>query len=202
LQYQMEDCMRHNLSEITSIIKDRRTIYPRFFSDRVVHREQIELLLNNAIWAPSHGMTQPWRFKVFMKDARKKLADFLTQTYTEFAGENVNERKVERMQIRPMKSSAVIAVGISPDPKGKIPEIEEIEAAACAVQNMHLTATAAGLAFFWSTPKFIYTGDCNEFLGFDSSDKVLGLIYVGYPAENWPQGQRKPIEYLTEWFED
>jgi len=194
--------MRYNLSEITDIIRDRRTIYPESFSARKVHREQVELLLNNAIWAPNHGMTQPWRFKVFLADARQRLADHLKETYVNWAGDQVNERKVERFQQRPLTASAVIAVGMTPDPKGKIPQIEEIEATACAVQNMHLTATAQGLAFFWSSPKFLYEGLSNEFLGFGAEDTVLGLIYLGYPSEEWPKGQRRPIEYVTEWFEN
>ena len=38
--------MRHNLSEVIEVIKDRRTIFPEFYSDRMVHKEQIEMLLN------------------------------------------------------------------------------------------------------------------------------------------------------------
>jgi nitroreductase len=191
--------MRHNLSEITAIIRDRRTIYPEFFSARKVHQEQIALLLNNAIWAPSHGLTQPWRFKVFMDEGRETLSDFLVKTYTDFAGSEVKELKLDRTRQRPLRASAVIAVAMTPDPKGKIPEIEEVEAVACAIQNMHLTATAHGLGFFWSTPRYIYTGVCNEFLGLEDKDKLLGFIYIGYPESEWPVGQRKPIEYVTEW---
>lgn len=193
--------MRHNLSEITTIIRDRRTIYPEFFSDRKVHREQIELLLNNAIWAPSHGLTQPWRFRVFMQDSRTRLSDFLVNKYKEAAGDSVQEKKILRFQERPKRASAVIAIGMSPDVNGRIPEVEEIEAVACAIQNMHLTATAQGLGFFWSSPKFLYDGTCNDFLGFGEKDKAVGLIYIGYPEGEWPKGQRRPIEYLTEWYE-
>ena len=69
--------MRFNLSEINELIRERRTIYPEQFSTRIVHKEQVELILNNAQWAPTHGNTQPWRFKVFMEDGRQPLADFL-----------------------------------------------------------------------------------------------------------------------------
>ena len=79
--------MKYNLSEITDVIRNRRTIYPEQFSDRKVHQEQIELLLNNAIWAPTHGNTQPWRFKVFIEDARQNLSDFLVRTYCEVTPE-------------------------------------------------------------------------------------------------------------------
>ena len=59
--------MKFNLSEVRELIKERRTIYPHQFSDRIIHKEIIEELLNSAIWAPSHGMTQPWRFKSISK---------------------------------------------------------------------------------------------------------------------------------------
>ena len=80
--------MRFNLSEINELIRSRRTIYPEQFSDRKVHKEQIELLLNNAQWAPTHGNTQPWRFQVFMEEGRKKLSTFLGQTYLELTPED------------------------------------------------------------------------------------------------------------------
>jgi len=46
--------MLYNLSEITDVIRSRRTIYPEQFSSRIVQKDQIELILNNAIWAPTH----------------------------------------------------------------------------------------------------------------------------------------------------
>ena len=73
--------MKYNLSEITEIIKNRRTIYPKFFTSRKVHKEIVEHLLNNATWAPTHGNTQPWRFKVFMGESRSKLSNKLGDLY-------------------------------------------------------------------------------------------------------------------------
>lgn len=192
--------MKYNLSEITAIIKDRRTIYPEFYSERKVHKEQIELILNNAIWAPTHGMTQPWRFKVFMDDAKRKLGEFMHDLYLKHVPkEEQRSIKLNRMKDRPAKASAVIAVCMERQKEEKIPEIEEVEAVACAVQNMYLTCTAYGLGGFWATPKLIYTSDMNDFLSLGEKDKCLGLFYVGYPSGEWPKGQRKPIEYVTEW---
>ncbi|MDG0973684.1 MAG: nitroreductase [Crocinitomicaceae bacterium] len=195
--------MKYNLSEITALIKDRRTIYPEFFSDRKVHKEQVELLLNNAIWAPTHGMTQPWRFKVFMGEGKAKLGDFLRELYlSTVPKEEQKELKLQRMTDRPARAGAVIAVCMERQKEERIPEIEEVEAVACAIQNMYLTCTAYGLGGFWATPKLIYTSEMNAFLGLGPKDKCLGLFYVGYPANEWPKGQRKPIEYVTEWIQE
>ncbi|MFN3916691.1 MAG: nitroreductase [Flavobacteriales bacterium] len=193
--------MKYNLSEITAVIKDRRTIYPEFFSERKVHQEIIENVLNNAIWAPTHGLTQPWRFKVFTNGSRIRLSNKLVEIYNKHTlPENYNEIKALKMQNRPLKSQVVIAVCMVKDTKGKIPEIEEVEAVACAVQNIHLTCTAYGLGGFWSTPGVIYKSEMNQFLKLAENDKCLGLFYIGYPAGDWPSpGHRKPIEYVTEW---
>ena len=193
--------MRYNLSEINELIRNRRTIFPEQFSERKVHREQIEVMLNNAQWAPTHGNTQPWRFHVFMEDGLSTLSQFLGSTYLKLTPENQqNDVKLGKLIRRPLLASAVIAVSMKRQDEEKIMEIEEIEAVACAIQNMHLTCTAYGIGGFWSTPKLIYSSEMNEFLNLGDKDKCLGLFYVGYPAIEWPtMTHRKPIEYNTKW---
>ena len=100
---------------------------------------------------------------------------------------------------RPLITSAVIAVCMERQPEEKILEIEEVEAVACAIQNMHLTCTAYGLGGFWSTPKLIYTPQMNAYLNLGEKDKCLGLFYVGYPEIEWPKAHRRPLDYTTEW---
>lgn len=197
--------MKYNLSEISELIKDRRTITPEFYSDRAVHREQVETILNNAIWAPNHGSTQPWTFKVYLEAGRQHLSDFLSELYSQkFQGKDFKQTKFDKLKNRPMMAGAVIAVSHKRDPESKILELEEIEAVACAIQNMYLTCTAWGLGSFWSTPKLIYTDEMKAFLELGSDDTCLGLFYIGYPKPDyvWPTGHRKPIEYFTEWVDE
>ncbi len=192
--------MKYNLSEITSLIRERRTIYPEQFSNRKVHKEQIELILNNALWAPTHGNTQPWRFQVFTDGALQTLSTFLGETYLKLTpAELQDDAKLAKMMARPLKSSVVVVVSMERQETEKILEIEEIEAVACAVQNMQLTAMAYGIGAFWATPKLIYSSSMNEFLGLNEKDKCLGLIYFGYPEIDWPESHRKPLEYVTKW---
>ena len=192
--------MKYNLSEITDLIKDRRTIYPEQFSDRKIQKDQITHILNNALWAPTHGNTQPWRFVVFTDESRQDLSTILGKTYLEIIPkENQNDLKLSRMMARPLKSSVVVAVIMKRDETRKISELDEIGAVASAIQNMHLTCTAYGIGGFWATPKVIFTPQMNEFLKIDAEDKCLGLFFMGYPAVEWPKGQRRPLEYVTEW---
>jgi nitroreductase len=193
--------MRYNLSEINELIRNRRTIFPEQFSERKVHKEQIEVILNNAQWAPTHGNTQPWRFHVFMEEGLSTLSQFLGATYLKLTPEDQrNDMKLGKLIRRPLLSSAVIAVCMKRQEEEKILELEEIEAVACAIQNMHLTCSAYGIGGFWSTPKLIYAKEMNEFLNLEEKDKCLALFYVGYPSIEWPENShRKPIEYNTKW---
>ena len=135
--------MKYNLSEITELIKNRRTIYPKFYSSRKVHKEIIEHLIRNATWAPTHGNTQPWRFKVYREKSRGELSEKLGELYKKLTPENLyKEEKLNKITARPFLSSVAIVVCMEIGKNEKIPEIEEVEAVACAVQNMCLTATA------------------------------------------------------------
>ncbi len=192
--------MKYNLSEISEVIKNRRTIYPKHYSSRKVHKEIIEHLIENAIWAPTHGMTQPWRFKIYMEDSRKKLGEELGRIYKSVTPkEQYDEEKLNKLQDRALKASAIIIICMKKSKGSRIPFIEEIEAVACAIQNMNLTATAYGLGSFWSTPKYMYTDNMKTFLNLNKEDECLGIFYIGYPSIEWPLGQRKPIEYISEW---
>ena len=193
--------MKFNLSEITELIKSRRSIRPESFTSRKVQRDQVELILGNAQWAPNHGKTEPWRFIVFeAEETRKSLSQELGSIYLKEVDEkDHNDAKLAKLIRRPLISSVVIAVCMSRQKEERIPEIEEIEAVACAVQNMQLTATAYGIGSFWSSPKIIYSDSMKAFLELEEKDKCLGLIYLGYSKEEWPKSHRKPLEYNTVW---
>lgn len=194
--------MRHSISDITETIRDRRTIQPSDYTDREVQRDVIDKVLGNAIWAPTHGMTQPWRFTVFTGKGRERLSAFMGAEYMRlFPGEKFMQRKYDSHVQRPLQSSVVVALGLARDPNGKIPLHEEQYAVACAVQNMHLTCTAYGLGGFWSTGAASTGAGMRTFLGLGDEDSCLGLFYIGYPAVEWPKGYRKPWTEFVKWEE-
>lgn len=194
--------MRHSVSDLTAVIRDRRTIQPKDMSDRVVQRDMVELVLSNGTWAPNHGMTQPWRFIVFSGDARQRLSAFMGEEYTRITPpEKFMPRKHENAVQRPLQASVVVALGLARDPRGKISELEEQLAVACAVQNMHLTCTAYGLGGFWGTGAVITGDGMRRFLGLADGDRCMGLFYIGYPAVDWPKGYRKPLPDVMSWLE-
>jgi nitroreductase len=192
--------MKYSVSELSEIIRHRRTVFPKDYTDREVHRDIVERVLSNGTWAPNHGMTQPWRYHVFQGDARTRLSTFLGEEYTRTTSpEKFLQRKMDNLTQRPLSSSVVIALGMARDPNGKISELEEMLAVACGVQNMHLTCAAYGLGGFWSTGGAITGEGMRQFLGMGEKDKCLGLFYIGYPSIEWPVGYRKPLDHFVSW---
>lgn len=192
--------MKFSISELSEIIRQRRTIYPKDYSPREVHREIIEKVLSNATWAPSHGMTQPWRFNVYTGAARERLSSFMIEEYQRITPpEKVMQRKMDNLRERPLQSSVVIAIGMKRDPTGRITELDELMATACAVQNMYLTCSAYGLGAFWATGAVSIGEGMRKFTGLDEGDRALGLFYIGYPAIEWPKGYRAPLEKSVTW---
>lgn len=187
---------------LDEIIQKRRTIKPPMMSDAPVPVAELEAVLESARWAPSHGLTEPWRFRIFRGPARQKLADAMATLYqTTLPLDQQKPDKLEKMRVMPLAAPVVMLVWMARQEIRKIAELEEIEAVACAVQNMQLAATARGLGTFWSTPTFVYTPEMNAWMGIGVDDRCLGIFYLGYPANpgEWPQGRRKPIAEKIEW---
>jgi nitroreductase len=188
---------------VSQIIRNRRTVKPAMMDPELdVPRELLDEIFENANWAPTHGFTEPWRFKVFAGAARQTLAGELQRFYRETTPEaEFREDKFEKLGKNPLLAPVVVAICMKRGDNPKIPELEEIEAVACAVQNVHLTASAAGLGGFWSSPPCLDTEVAKQWLGLRGEDRCLGLFYIGWlkEGEAWPVSSRKPAAEKVEW---
>lgn len=185
---------------LNKLMETRRSIKPADFSGKPVDDDIVWQMLRNANWAPTHGMTEPWRFFVHTAAAKEKLGRRLAEIYAEVTPEEAfKPAKAERFHANAANSSHLIVIGMKRQESAKIPEIEEIEAVACAVQNLHLTATAFGVAGYWSSGKAICSEQLRDDLGLGEKDRILGLFYVGWPAGDWPDGKRTPAERRVVW---
>lgn len=194
--------MDYNIEQINHLIRNRRSLYPQNFSEEIIPRKIIEEILENANWAPTHGLTQPWHFTIFHGEGLQKLAEFQAELYKNATSpELFLEAKYNKLITNPTQCSHVIAIGMKRDTRGKIPEIEEIESVACAVQNMHLTCTAYGIGAYWGSGGVTYLEEAKPFFGLEPQDKLLGFFFMGYPKIEWPKGRRTPISEKTTWVE-
>lgn len=187
---------------ISKYIQERRSLYPAQYSDKKIDDQIINEMLENANWAPSHKRTYPWRFTVFTGQGLVKLAEFQSELYKKVSSREgtFKEEKFLKLKEKPLLSSHIIAIGMKRDPKESIPEIEEISSVACAVQNMHLTASAYGLGAYWGSGGVTYLEEAKSFFGLEEKDKLMGFFFVGHlKNKKWPTGIRKPYENFVKW---
>lgn len=194
--------MKFSIEETNALIRNRRSIYPASYSDVPVDENIIRDMLANANWAPTHKLTEPWRFVVFQKEGLQKLAKFQSELYKELSTKagNFDESKFQKLATNPLLASHIIAIGMKRNEKELVPEIEEISAVACAVQNMYLTATAYGVGCYWGSGGITYKAEANAFFSLGPNDKLLGFMYIGnLKSDKWPVGKRTPFEDKVTW---
>jgi len=189
----------NKFEQITQIIKERRSIFPPMFAEEKISDEVVMELLENANWAPTHRKTEPWRFRVFGGDSLHQLSEYMGDFYKKNTRpEAYSDKKLEKTLKNPLRSSHVIAICMQRDPEERIPEWEEISAVACAVMNLWLSATAKGLAGYWSSPRSILQAE--EFLQLGEGEKCYGMFYLGIPQEDVAaQSQRGDIKEKVKW---
>lgn len=186
---------------LNSIIQNRRSVFPyQFEAGRRVPDEIIRQILDNANRAPTHKNTEPWRFTVFADEGLQRFSRLQAEVYTKFAGDKFKQAKLQNLTNYPLMSSHVIAIGMKRNKENAVPEIEEIIATACAIENIYLTVNAYELGGYLSTGGITYFEESKRYFDLEPDDKLIGFFYIGYPAI-LPEAlsKRKPVEDKVKW---
>ena len=187
-----------SFSEISATIKSRRSVKPLAMNGNKIPNGHVAALLELADWAPTHAFTEPWRFVVYENPAEfcAQHAELYKQNSL---GDNFNPTVYNNLTHQGDKASHVIIAVMKRGDLPKIPPIEEVAAASCAIQNLLLGATSLNIASFWSTGGMALKPALKEFLQFGEDDNVLGILYLGY-ADEYPEGKRTvPLEEKIKW---
>lgn len=194
---------KYDVSQFNSIIQNRRSIYPyQFEKGKKIADEIIWQILENANRAPTHKLTEPWRFTVFSGEGLQYFANLQTEVYTKYAGEKFKETKLKKLAEYPLMSSHVIVIGMKRSLTIQIPEIEEIIATACAIENIYLSICANDLGGYFSTGGITYLPEAKPYFNLNTEDKLIGTFYVGC-VENVPNplSKRQPVKEKIKWIE-
>ena len=150
------------------------------FSAAVPPHDALQRMLDAAIWAPNHRLTNPWRFFVLSKGGVKRAA-VAQLAYDNIYQRSGNHDNANGSRQRVLDAPALIyAYSIS----GDTPEMtqENYAAACCAVQNLLLAAVAEGLAGDWSTGNTTKHPDLAATLGAAPDWTMVGALFIGQPA--------------------
>jgi nitroreductase len=192
--------MNFDTSQLNKLIQERRSTFPKQYDPgKHVDDAIIRQLLENANWAPTHKLTEPWRFTVFTGNGLKTFAGLQASVYKNAAGAGYKEDNYQKLLATPLLASHVISIGMKRHAEKNIPEMEEIAAVACAVQNMWLTAAAYQVGCYWTTGGVTFTEAAKPFFGLDATDKLMGFFYVGVIAVPSAPGKRGAVEEKVKW---
>lgn len=184
----------------TEIIRSRRSIFPHSYTDEKIPNALIEEFLENANHAPTHRLTEPWRFKIIAGEKLGALGDLLANLYKEkMSEEKFSDMKYKKTAQKPRLCSHVIAICMERDVEERIPEWEEIAATAMAVQNIWLSASAYGIGAYWSSPSTIKSVACRDFLNLGEGQRCLGFLFMGYHQMPEQEAKRGSIQEKVEW---
>jgi nitroreductase len=183
--------------DVNEAITSRRSV--RQFTDRAISRAEIERILDAAVQAPNHRLTQPWRFHVLGPEARRAYAEVLGAR----KAKKVEDPEAARAVVEKVIASAAalpaqIAVAMT---LAENPEIREEDYAATmmAVQNMLLTARAMGLGTHLKTGAVTEDPRARAAAGVPEGERLVALIDLGEPAESPESKPRRPATEVTAW---
>ena len=166
-----------------------------------VPRELIEKILSAGVQAPNHYKVRPWQFIVITGTARDRLGEVMAHAL-HHRKPDANDEALSKERHKPLRAPVLIAVGVHRPGLEKVLDIENIVAVSSAMQNMQLAAHALGLASMIRTGEPVNDPHVKDFLGLAHDQHLLGLIYIGYSAEELKATERPGFEDRTTWLEE
>lgn len=159
---------------------------------RPVDASIIDEMITAAQWAPNHRRTWPARFCVVTGDSRAALGNVIADA---MAVRGDDMAKVEKTRTKYGRSPVCLVVASAPGESGTETE-ENLYAVAAGLQNALLVAHAHGLAALWGSPAKGANAAITSFAGFDESDRVIGIVYLGWPTQE-VQAVDRPAPRVT-----
>jgi nitroreductase len=154
------------------------------FGSEPIGRDTLLELLDVARLAPTHHMTEPWRFRVLGPEALAALKAA--------AGES-EAKKLDRAPTLVVASASLTG--------DLVQDEEDVCATAAAIMLVLLAATERGLASYWRTPAVLRTARGREALGVRRGERVLALLHFGRPVREPSPRERDPVETYVQFLD-
>lgn len=188
----LPDGETRNLRILAERIRSRRTT--NMFLKQEVSRELMLEAIELARWAPNHHLTEPWHFYLLGDEKKAASAELIRTIVTENKNADIGEHKFKSAQAIP--GWLVVTCRKSDD---ELRAREDYAACCCAVQNILLYLSEAGVASKWTTGLITRDERFFELVGIDmDSEYVVALVWFGYPKVLPTQSRKEVAEILTE----
>lgn len=173
-------------------MRGRRTT--SLFLQRDVELQLVHEAIELARWAPNHHLSEPWHFYL--------LGPEKTAASVELIRTIVSETKTAELAEFKAKCAAEVPGWLLVTCRRSDDELrqrEDYASCCCAIQNLMLYLSEAGVASKWTTGAITRDPRFFELLEIDRDQEfVVGLIWYGYPKVLPVQSRKGVPEILTE----
>ncbi len=184
------DDTRRSLRLLGERIRGRRTVAQ--FLKQPVARKLILEAIEVARWAPNHHVTEPWHFYLLGRESVARAVELTRMIVAENRNEKLADFKAAAAAERP--GWLVVTCRRSDD---ELREREDYASCCCAIQNLMLYLSEAGVASKWSTGAITRDARFFELLGVDPAQAfIVGLVFYGYPRIT-PGQKRRDVGEIT-----
>jgi nitroreductase len=188
----LPDGESRNLRILAERMRSRRTT--NLFLKQEVSRQLVLDAIELARWAPNHHLTEPWHFYLLGDQLKAASAELIRTIVTENKSAEMGEHKYKAARAIP--GWLVVTCRASED---ELQGREDYASCCCAIQNILLYLSEAGVASKWTTGLITRDERFFELLGIDGEKEfVVGLIWYGYPKVLPTQSRKDVGEILTE----
>lgn len=175
----------------------------RHFRPDPVSPEVIGRLLECAVRAPNHKLTEPWGFIVLTGEARDKFAEIRAQhRLKRFDNPSGPEAQTAaekvRRESRQTPAYIVVTSVLSAD---ELTREEDYAATMMAIGNLIVAAKALGLGTFIRTGGVMKQPALLELAQIPQNERIVAVISLGYPAGTETPRRRKPWSEVTRWID-
>jgi len=181
-----------NLRFLAERIRSRRTT--KLFLRQKVSKQLIRDAIELARWAPNHHLTEPWHFYM--------LGEKTIAISVELLRTIVTEAKTADLANFKAKSAAAIPgwlVVTCQKSKDELLQREDYASCCCAIQNLTLYLSEAGIAVKWTTGLITRDQRFFDLLEIDASEEfIVALLWYGYPKILPTQSRKGVTEITTE----
>jgi len=177
-----------NSQNLFNIIKARRDIRGNNFVGKKIRKKDIKKILEAAMYAPSVGYSQPWKFVLIEnKDIKNKIHKNFTSAYEQSKKYFKDRGHYSSLKLEGIKESPLNIALFYKKPKEKIlgqtsqKKMGEYSVV-CAVQNMWLMARSLNIGIGWVS--ILDKKKVHKVLNVDKKDyKLVAYLCIGYVKE-------------------
>ena len=188
----LPDGESRNLRLIAERMRARRTT--KLFLKQKVSGRLVRDAVEVARWAPNHHLTEPWHFYSFGHATIAKSIELIRLIVAETKDEDIAAFKAKSAQAIP--GWLLVTCKKSTD---TLLQQEDYASCCCAIQNLALYLSEAGVASKWTTGLVTRDQRFFDLLGLDSNEEfVVGLIWYGYPKILPTQSRKAVDDILTQ----